>query len=127
MKISFRNLNRFSIPNARSAPKSLRQSGFAKQLSQGIGNDRRVEHDDRVDYVIGIFDPIENRWIGENLGIPPDIEVIQDARSVSDGRDPQLERGVEELLRLLNKDKPRDVMPPPFSTPSRRGPGQGSP
>jgi tricorn protease len=65
-----------------------------------------------------VFDPIKNEWIGENVGIPPDIEVIQDARSVADGRDPQLERGVEELLRMLAKDEPREITPPPFPTPA---------
>ena len=65
-----------------------------------------------------VFDPIKNQWIGENVGIPPDIEVIQDARSVAEGRDPQLERGVEELLRMLATEEPREITPPPFPTPA---------
>jgi tricorn protease len=67
-----------------------------------------------------VFDPIEGRWIGENVGIPPDIEVIQDARSVADGGDPQLERGVEELLRMLTEEDSREIAPPPYSTPGKR-------
>ncbi|HXV75099.1 MAG TPA: PDZ domain-containing protein, partial [Candidatus Polarisedimenticolaceae bacterium] len=49
-----------------------------------------------------VFDPAAGEWIAENAGIAPDIEVLLDAKSVADGRDPQLERGVRELLRLLD-------------------------
>jgi tricorn protease len=68
-----------------------------------------------------VFDPHEGRWIAENEGVPPDIEVLQDARSVNEGGDPQLERGVAELLRLLEENPRPNVTPPPFPTPSRPG------
>lgn len=68
-----------------------------------------------------VFDPHEGRWIAENEGVPPDIEVLQDARSVNEGADPQLERGVAELLRMLEENPRPDVTPPPFPTPSRPG------
>jgi tricorn protease len=67
-----------------------------------------------------VFDPIANEWIAENEGVPPDIEVEQNARSVAEGRDPQLERAVEELLRLVEQADRPSVTPPPFSTPARR-------
>ena len=67
-----------------------------------------------------VFDPMNNRWIAENEGVPPDIEVLLDARSVAAGRDPQLERGVQEALRLLEAQGGRRVVPPPFPRPSRR-------
>jgi tricorn protease len=72
-----------------------------------------------------VFDPMNNRWIAENEGVPPDIEVLMDAKSVAVGRDPQLERAVQEALRLLETQGglPR-VAPPPYPTPSRR-PGGG--
>src|SRR5450631_1726357 len=41
------------------------------------------------------------RWIIEGHGIDPDIVVEQDPVEVLKGRDPQLERGVEELMKLL--------------------------
>jgi tricorn protease len=69
--------------------------------------------------VNAVFDPINNRWIAENEGVPPDIEVRRDALSISQGRDPQLERGVEEALRLLELDPAPRVTPPPFSTPAK--------
>ena len=65
-----------------------------------------------------IFDPEENVWIGENVGIPPDIEVQIDARSAAEGRDLQLERGVEELLRLIGDRPPEPIQPPPFPRPA---------
>jgi tricorn protease len=67
-----------------------------------------------------VFDPIAKRWIGENEGIPPDIEVFNDAKSVARGRDPQLDRGVEELLRLLEQHAPPNVVPPAFPKPAGR-------
>ena len=45
---------------------------------------------------------------------------LVDGGSVAAGRDPQLERGVQEALRLLEAQGARRVTPPPFSRPSRR-------
>lgn len=67
-----------------------------------------------------VFDPIRNEWIGENVGIAPDIEVSIDARSFAEGRDVQLERGVEEALKMLEKEKVKDVTPPPYPRPAVR-------
>jgi tricorn protease len=65
-------------------------------------------------------------WIAENEGIHPDIEVLMDARAVAAGRDPQLERAVQEALRLLQQQGGRpSVTPPPFPTPSRWPPAGG--
>ena len=49
----------------------------------------------------GGFYDVDGNWAVEGEGIAPDIEVIQDPKSVLEGKDPQLERGVEEALRLL--------------------------
>ncbi|MBT8220655.1 MAG: PDZ domain-containing protein, partial [Bacteroidia bacterium] len=48
----------------------------------------------------GFFD-VDGNWAVEGEGIAPDIEVIQDPKLVLQGRDPQLERGVEEAMRML--------------------------
>ena len=72
-----------------------------------------------------VFDPINNAWVAENEGVPPDIEVLLDAKSAAAGRDPQLERAVQETLLLIQaQGGPRRVVPPPFSKPSRRPPGR---
>jgi tricorn protease len=65
-----------------------------------------------------VYDPVKRQWIAENTGVPPDIEVYQDARALSQGRDPQLERAVKELLDTLDRMDPVDVTPPPYSTPA---------
>ncbi|TNF77125.1 MAG: peptidase S41, partial [Acidobacteria bacterium] len=47
---------------------------------------------------------IDGSWIIEGHGVEPDIEVENDAKSILEGRDPQLERGVEEVLRMIDAD-----------------------
>jgi tricorn protease len=65
-----------------------------------------------------VFDPVHHRWIAENQGVPPDIDVYQDARSLADGKDPQLERAVKVLLEKLDEEEPLKITPPPYSTPA---------
>ena len=67
-----------------------------------------------------VFDPLNNRWIAENEGVPPDIEVRQDAVSLSKGLDPQLERAVKEALKLLDQQPEIKIVPPAFSKPAIR-------
>jgi tricorn protease len=62
--------------------------------------------------------------IAENEGVPPDIEVRMTARDLAAGRDPQLERGIQEALRLLELHGEVEVVQPPFPRPARR-PGDG--
>jgi tricorn protease len=50
-------------------------------------------------------------WIIEGYGVEPDIEVENDPKSVLDGLDPQLDRGVEEVMKMLDKE--------PMKLPSR--------
>jgi len=49
----------------------------------------------------GGFFNTEGHWDVENVGIAPDIVVQQTPALVAQGRDPQLERAVQEALRLL--------------------------
>jgi tricorn protease len=68
-----------------------------------------------------IFDPEEDVWVAENMGVPPDIEVGFDAKSAAAGGDPQLERAVHELLQQLEETPA--ITPPQFPRPARK-PGQ---
>ena len=68
-----------------------------------------------------IFDPVNNEWVGENKGIAPDIFVRQDAKSLSEGRDPQLERAVMEVLKAVEKEGAKPIKAPPFSKPAIGG------
>jgi tricorn protease len=67
-----------------------------------------------------VFDPVSKEWIAENEGVAPDIEVRQDAVSLSRGIDPQLERAVKETLKLLDQQGEIEIIPPEYPTPSRR-------
>ncbi len=66
-----------------------------------------------------VFEP-GGDWVAENVGVPPDIEVRMDARAVAEGRDPQLEAGVAEALRLLESGAAPAAVPPPYPAPARR-------
>jgi tricorn protease len=66
-----------------------------------------------------VFDPIEKEWIGENIGIAPDIEVRQDAKSLAAGIDPQLEKAVEVLLNQIGDSQGDDMTPPAYSKPGK--------
>ena len=68
----------------------------------------------------GIFDPVAKKWIAENVGVAPDIEQRITALSVAAGRDLQLEKGVEEALKLLEKESWPSVEFPKYSTPAKK-------
>jgi tricorn protease len=51
-------------------------------------------------------------WVIEGYGVDPDIEVDNDPKSVMAGHDPQLERGIAEILAKL-KSNPVKVPPKP--------------
>lgn len=67
-----------------------------------------------------VFDPIKNEWIAENRGVAPDIEVRLSAKALAEGRKPQLDRAIEEALRLLAAEPTPQVRPPAFSTPAKQ-------
>ncbi len=61
----------------------------------------------------------EGNYIIEGYGVAPDIEVENDPKSVIEGRDPQLERAVAEILAAIEADpKVYPTRPPdPVKTP----------
>jgi len=54
----------------------------------------------------------KGEWDVENIGIAPDIEVEYTPADVIKGRDPQLERAVQEALKLLEQSPVRRVPRP---------------
>ena len=48
----------------------------------------------------GLASP-DGQWVIEGHGVDPDIVVENDPASVAAGHDPQLERGVQEVLKLM--------------------------
>ena len=68
---------------------------------------------------LGFFDR-DGKWVIENEGVPPDIDVENFPREVIAGRDPQLERAVQEALRLLAANPARPMKEPTGSTWGKR-------
>jgi tricorn protease len=50
------------------------------------------------------FYSLEGKWAVENEGVTPDVEVEYSAQDVIKGHDPQLERGVQEALKLVDRE-----------------------
>lgn len=49
----------------------------------------------------GGFYDLDGKWAVEGEGIAPDIEVLQEPEQVIKGQDPQLERAIQEAMRLI--------------------------
>ncbi len=60
------------------------------------------------------YGPDRSEWFAEGHGVDPDIEVIDHPGAMAKGGDPQLERGVAEVLRLLEQEPPTTPAVPPF-------------
>jgi tricorn protease len=56
----------------------------------------------------------KGEWLIEGYGVDPDIKVIDDPSLMAKGGDPQLERAVEEVLKMLKKDTPIEVGKPKY-------------
>lgn len=56
----------------------------------------------------------DGQWIIEGYGVDPDIEVVDDPAAMAKGGDPQLERGVAEILKTLRQSPPPSVKKPKY-------------
>ena len=59
------------------------------------------------------FSP-DGTWDVENHGVPPDVEVEMEPKLVREGHDPQLEKAVEVVMQLLEKNPPPKRTRPPY-------------
>ena len=59
-----------------------------------------------------IFDT-DGKWIIENEGVTPDIEVIDRPDLVAKGHDPSIEKALEVLMQELKTNPPKKAVPPP--------------
>lgn len=64
----------------------------------------------------GLFD-LESRWTVEGRGVDPDIELDNRDDLVAQGRDPQLEKGIEVVMEAIRKNPPK--LPPRPKDPVR--------
>ena len=68
-----------------------------------------------------VFGP--DGFISEGEGVHPDIEVLQDSKLVMQGRDPQLERAVDETMKLVGTNGAKIAKPPAFPVKAKRPTG----
>ena len=64
----------------------------------------------------GGFFTRDGRWAVENEGVAPDIDVENYPKDIIAGRDPQLERAVQEAMRMLCEGRTTFVIAQRFST-----------
>jgi tricorn protease len=62
---------------------------------------------------------VKGTWFPEGHGVEPDIEVPEDPAALARGRDPQLERAIAEVTRLVREHPPTPPARPAYE---RRGP-----
>ena len=68
----------------------------------------------------GGFYDVNGKWAIEGEGVKPDIEVFQNPADVLQGKDPQLERGVQEALNLMKTQGVQLKPEPPAPIKSKR-------
>ena len=56
----------------------------------------------------------DGHWFWEGVGVSPDIEVWDDPNVLMQGRDPQVERVVQEVMKMLEANPPM-MTPKPAS------------
>jgi tricorn protease len=56
----------------------------------------------------------DGQWIVENEGVKPDIVVVDDPGLMARGQDPQLERAIQEAMRLVAQHPPKRPKRPPY-------------
>ncbi|HYC62824.1 MAG TPA: PDZ domain-containing protein [Thermoanaerobaculia bacterium] len=83
----------------------------------GIGGELPMIDNGRVTVpFVSAWDVVDGKseWIVENRGVAPDIEVDQRPDLLAQGRDPQLERGIEILKEQLAKQPQARPKRPPY-------------
>jgi tricorn protease len=56
----------------------------------------------------------KGEWIIEGYGVDPDIPVVDDPSLMARGKDPQLERAIDEIMKALRKNPPTPVTKPKY-------------
>jgi tricorn protease len=121
-------INETSASDGDIFPAMFKQAGLGPLIGKrtwggviGITNHGTLIDGGQVNVPEFGFSSVDGRWIIEGHGVDPDIIVENDPQSLLAGRDPQLERGVTEVLRLM-QEHPRHLPArpaPPVKAPSR--------
>jgi len=63
----------------------------------------------------------DGHWFWEGEGVSPDIEVWDDPNLLMQGRDPQMERVVEEVMKMVKANPPKMTPAPPLEDRTAKG------
>ncbi|MFC1724787.1 PDZ domain-containing protein [candidate division KSB1 bacterium] len=63
----------------------------------------------------------DGHWFWEGEGVSPDFEVLDDPNMLVKGRDPQIEKVVEEVMKLLKTNPPKKTPAPPLEDRTAKG------
>jgi len=63
----------------------------------------------------------DGTWGIEGHGVDPDIEVVDDPALMTDGRDPQLDRAIEEMLNEIKTNPYQKPKRPPYPKRDKMG------
>jgi tricorn protease len=103
-------LNETSASDGDIFPHMFRQTGLGPLIGKrswggvvGINNRGPLIDGGRVYVPESGTNDLDGRWIIEGHGVDPDIVVENDPKSVIAGRDPQLERAIEELVKKMDE------------------------
>ncbi len=118
-------LNETSASDGDIFPAMFRQAGLGPLIGQrswggvtGITNHGPLIDGGTVNVPEFGFTSVDGQWIIEGHGVDPDIVVENDPESVLAGRDPQLERAVQEVMDRLRQNPQR--LPSRPAPPDRR-------
>jgi len=105
-------------------PYSFSRMGLGKLIGKttwggliGVSANRNFVDGGRMNVPHFRFFTPDHEWRVENEGVAPDIEVEQDPVLINQGKDPQLERAISEVLEQLKTFKPvRHTVAPKMPT-----------
>ncbi|NLE37354.1 MAG: peptidase S41, partial [Pirellulaceae bacterium] len=118
-------LNQTSASDGDIFPYRFRKAGLGPLIGMrswggvvGIGGTGPLLDGGQVYIPMRATNAPDGRWTIEGHGVDPDIEVDNDPKSVIEGRDPQLERAIEEVMKKMAEDPKRlpDRPAPPVKT-----------
>ena len=114
-------INEYSGSGGDYMPYMFKRVGIGKLIGKrtwgglvGIGDYPRLIDGGLVTAPNFAFYTPEGKWEIENQGVAPDLDIEFDPAAWRQGRDPQLEKGIELLLEELKKNPPKHPQRPPY-------------
>jgi tricorn protease len=112
-------INGYSSSGGDAFPYYFRKRGLGKLIGTrtwggliGISGNPNFVDGGSFSVPFSRFLDTEGQWAVENVGVSPDIEVVDRPELVAKGQDPSLEKAVEYLLEELKKNPPAKIKAP---------------